>query len=231
MVRVFQKGDGGIAHLAQVEAAQVAGHAHRDALVGAHQHIGEGGGQQGGLLQLAIIVVHEVHCVLINVPEQLAADGVQLDFGVPAGRPGHISGVHLTKVALAVHKGMEQRAIAPGQADHGIIDGHISVGVELHGGPHHVGRLGPRLGQQPHVVHGVQQLPVGGLEAVDLRDGPGDDDRHGVGHVVQFQRLSNGLLQHLGVQPHHVGVIKFLSLLGSLLFCHGIPSSFKFHIH
>ena len=56
-----------------------------------------------------------------------------------------------------------------------------------------------------------------GLEAVDLRDGPGDDDRHGVGHVVQFQRLSNGLLQHLGVQPHHVGVIKFLSLLGSLL--------------
>ena len=139
MVRVFQKGDGGVAHLAQVEAAQIAGHAHRDALVGAHQHVGKGGGQQGGLLQLAVVVVHEIHRILIDVPEQLAADGVQLDLGVPACRPGHIPGVHLTEVALAVHKGMEQRPIAPGQADHGVIDGLVAVGVELHGGPHHVG--------------------------------------------------------------------------------------------
>ena len=47
----------------------------------------------------------------------------------------------------------------------------------------------------------------GGLEAVDLRDGPGDDDAHGVGHIVDFQRLGDGLLQHFGPQAHDVGVL------------------------
>ena len=61
-------------------------------------------------------------------------------------------------------------------------------------------------GKQAHLVHGVQKLAVGGLKAVDLRDGPGDDDRHGIGHIVDLQRLGDGLLQHLGPQAHDVGV-------------------------
>ena len=36
-----------------------------------------------------------------------------------------------------------------------------------------------------------EQLPVGGLEAVDLRNGPGDDDAHGIGHVVGLQRVGD----------------------------------------
>ena len=83
-------------------------------------------------------------------------------------------------------------------------------GLELHGGPTTLADLVRALVQQPHVVHGVQQLPVGGLEAVDLRDGPGDDDRHGVGHIVDFQRLCDGLLQHLGVgRPITLGLSVF----------------------
>ena len=50
--------------------------------------------------------------------------------------------------------------------------------------------------EQPHPVHGVEQLAVRGLEAVDLRDGAGDDDAHGVGHVVGLQRAGDGVFQH-----------------------------------
>ncbi len=113
MLRILQESNGGVAHLPQVEAAQVAGHAHGDALVGGYQHVGEGGGQKGGFLQLAIVVVHKVHRVLIDVPKQLGADGVQSGLGVPAGRPGHVPGVHLAEVALTVHQGVEQRPVAP----------------------------------------------------------------------------------------------------------------------
>ena len=76
-----------------------------------------------------------------------------------------------------------------------------------------------------HLVHGVQQLPVGGLEAVDLRDGTGYDDRHGVGHIVDFQSLSDGLFQHLGPQAHDVGIIYFFCpLIGDFLFRHWYQS-------
>ena len=44
-LRVLHKGDGGFAHLLQIEAAEVGGHAHGNALIGRDQHIGEGGGQ------------------------------------------------------------------------------------------------------------------------------------------------------------------------------------------
>ena len=38
-----------------------------------------------------------------------------------------------------------------------------------------------------HVVHGVQTTPVHRLEAVaHIRQGPADDDRHGVVHVGAF---------------------------------------------
>ena len=225
---VLQKGHRGVAHLAQVEAAQVGGHAHGDALVGAHQHVGEGGGQQGGLLHGAVVVVHKVHRVLVDVAEQLGADGVQPHLGVPAGRPGHVPGVHLAEVALGVHQGVEQGPVTPAEAHHGVVDGRVAVGVELHGLAHHVGALGAGAPQQVHLVHGVKQLAVGGLEPVDLRDGPGDDDAHGVGHVVDLQRLGDGLLQHLGPQAHDVGVVDLLCpLLGGLLFGHWYQSLFR----
>ena len=55
--------------------------------------------------------------------------------------------------------------------------------------PTMLARLGAAPRQQAHFIHGVQELAVGGLEAVDLRNGAGDDDAHGVGHIVLVQRL------------------------------------------
>ena len=57
----------------------------------------------------------------------------------------------------------------------------------------------------PHVGRRSQVLVVG-LEAVDLRYGAADDDRHGVGHIVLVQRTGDGLLHHRAPQAHHVGV-------------------------
>ena len=116
---------------------------------------------------------------------------------------------------------MEQSAVASAQAHQGIVDSCVSVGIELHGSPYYVGAFGAAAPQQMHLVHGVQQLAVAGLEAVDLRNGPGDDDGHGVRHIVDFQRLGNGLLQHLGLQAQHIGVVHLFRpiLLGGFFLC------------
>ena len=35
---------------------------------------------------------------------------------------------------------------------------------------------------------------MGGLEAVNLRNGTGNNDTHGVGHIIQLKRIGNALL-------------------------------------
>ena len=220
---IFQIGHGGIADLFEIEAAELGGHAHGDAAVGAHQNIGEGSGQQGRLLHGIVVVVHEVHSIGVDIPEELRADGGELGLRITGGGAGHVPGVAFAEVALGVHKGGQQGAVALGKAHHGIVDGGIAVGVQSHGLAHDVGGLGPSPRQKPHLVHGVEELSVGGFEAVDLRDGPGNDDAHGVGHIVEFQRVGDGLLHHRRMEPHDVGIIYFWPVfLRLLLFWHGL---------
>ena len=218
-VRVLQIGDGGVADLLQIEPTELGGHAHGDAAVGGHQNVGEGGGQQGRLLHGVVVVVHKVHGVAVDIPEQLGADGRQLGLCVPGGGPGHVPGVDLAEVAFGIHKRRQQGAVAPGEAHHGVVDGGVAVGVEAHGLAHDVGGLGPGSRQQTHLVHGVQQLAVGGLEPVDLRNSPGDNDAHGVGHVVGLQRVGDGLFHHRRVKADDVGrVYLMLVVVGFFLF-------------
>ena len=102
---------------------------------------------------------------------------------------------------------MQQRLVAAGEADHGLIDGSVAVRVQLHRLADDVGGFCAGLGQKSHLIHGIEQLAVRRLEAVDLRDGARDDDRHGVGHVVRLQRLADRLLEHLRPQAHHIRVV------------------------
>ncbi len=155
----------------------------------------------------------------------IGADGRQLGLCVPGGGPGHVPGVDLAEVAFGIHKRRQQGAVAPGEAHHGVVDGGVAVGVEAHGLAHDVGGLGPGSRQQTHLVHGVQQLAVGGLEPVDLRNGPGDNDAHGVGHVVGLQRVGDGLFHHRRVKADDVGrVYLMLVVVGFFLFGHGYDS-------
>ena len=102
---------------------------------------------------------------------------------------------------------MQQRLVAAGQTNHRLIDSLISVRVQLHRLADNIGGFGAGLREKPHFVHGIQQLAVRRLEAVDLRDGTRDDDRHGIGHVVGLQRLTDWLLEHLCPQSHYIWVV------------------------
>ena len=196
MAGILHEGNGGVAQLRQIEGADVAGHADGDAQRIVGQNGGEGHGQQGRLGGGAVVVGHEVHRLLVDVPEQLLADAFQLGFGVAGCGAGHIPAVGLAEVALAVHEWHQQALVAPAHAHHRVVDGGVAVGVEVHGAAHDIGRLGAGALDEAHLIHRIQQLAVGGLETVDLRQGAADDDTHSVGHIVRFQRAGDGVFQH-----------------------------------
>ena len=209
MLGIFHEGNGGLAYLRQVKRADIAGHTYGNALVGRNQHIGESGRQEAGLLHGGIIVVHHIHRVKVNIPEQLIAEAVQLGLGVTGGSIGHVPGVDLTEVTLGIHKGVQKGLIALGQTDHGFVDCRVAVGVQPHGLTHDIRRLGSATVQKAHFIHGIKELPVGRLEAVNLRNGPGYNHRHGIGHIVDFQSFGNGLLCSGAMQTHDAVSIHF----------------------
>ena len=195
VLRVLHQSNGGVAQLGQIERADVARHADRDAQRIVRQDRGEGHRQKGGFGGGSVVVRDEIDGLLVDVPEQLFADAFQLGFGVTGCGAGHVPAVGLAEVALAVHKGDQQTFVAPAHADHRIIDGSIAVGVQVHGAAHDVGGLGASTLEQTHTVHRIEQLAVGGLEAVDLGQGAGDDDAHRIGHIVGFQGAGDGVLK------------------------------------
>ena len=74
--------------------------------------------------------------------------------------------------------------------------------------------------------HGIQQLAVRRFEAVDLRQGTGDDDAHGVGHIVGFQRIGDGRFQHLA-RREDLDVIAQLGPGSNDFFSFVLPSLFS----
>ena len=94
---VLEEVHGGTADLVEVEAADVGGHGHADALVGRHQDVGERGGQQARLLHGAVVAVHEVDRVLVDVLEDLGTDGGELGLGVTRGGVGQVARVVLAE--------------------------------------------------------------------------------------------------------------------------------------
>ena len=203
------------ADLVEVEAADIGRHGDADALIGRHQDVGERGGQQARFLHGAVVAVHEVDRVLVDVLEDLGADGGELGLGVTRGGVGQVARVVLAEVALGLHERREQRLVARGEADHRLVDGAVAVRVELHGLAHDVGALLALALEQAHLVHGVEQLAVRGLEAIDLGEGTRDVGAHGVRHVVGLERLRDGLRRDLRVQADDViGVDLLLLALG-----------------
>ena len=71
MIGIVHQGDGGLAHLPQVEGADGACHAHGNAHIGIDQDARIGHRQELGLLHGGVVVVHKVHGVLVNIREQL----------------------------------------------------------------------------------------------------------------------------------------------------------------
>ena len=219
---------GGGADLVEVEAADVGRHGDADALVGRDKDVGERGGQQARLLHGTVVAVDEVDRVLVDVLEDLGADGGELGLGITRGGVAQVARIVLAKVALRLYEGGKKRLVAGGQTHHRLVDRGVAVRVELHGLAHDVGALLALALQQTHLVHGVEQLAVRGLKAVDLGERTRDVDAHGVGHVVDLERLRDRLVGDLGVQADDVlGVdLLFLWLVLRLLLCHDILLNF-----
>ncbi len=146
-VRVLDEGHGRLTDLLQVEGADGARHADGDAHVVVDEDAREGDRQQGRLLHGGVVVVDEVDGVFIDVPEEFRGDLFEFGFRVSRSRPGHVSRVGLTEVALRVDIRMEQCFIAAGQSDHGVVDGRVAVGVQLHRAADDVRRLDARTVQ------------------------------------------------------------------------------------
>ena len=196
-LRVLHQGNRRIAEFLEVEGADVGCHADGDAQRVVGQNRREGDRQQRRLRRRAVVVGHKIDGVLVDVAEQLVADRLELSLGVTGGGVGHITAVRLAEVTLGVHEGHKQALVGAAHADHRVVNRGIAVGVQVHRAADDVGALGAVALEQTHLVHCVEQLAVGGLEAVDLRQGTGDDDAHRVGHIVGFQRIGDGRFQHL----------------------------------
>ncbi len=204
MVLVPYVADCGLAYLSQIKPADLACHPHGDAHVRGHKHVRERRRQQHGFFHTAVVIIAEINGILFDILKQLGADGRQLGLGIPGCRVCHIPGIGFAEVALGIHKGGKQRLVPFGKAHHGFIYRRVPVGVKPHGLPHNVGGFCPPPRQQPHLEHGIQQLAMGRFKAVYLRYRPGHDHAHGIGHIVDFKCLRDGLLQNLRLQPNNV---------------------------
>ena len=89
--RILKELDRSLTHFAEIEAANLAGHADGYAGVSGHQHVRESGRQKRGLLHAAVVVVGEFNGILVDIPEHLGAYGRELGLRITGGGKGHIA--------------------------------------------------------------------------------------------------------------------------------------------
>ncbi len=155
-------------------------HADGDAGAAVDDEVGDAGGEDGGLGGGLVVVGDEVDGVGVDVGEHFAGQAGHARLGVTHG--GGWVAVDGAEVALAVDQGVAEAEVL-GQADHGVVDGGVAVGVVVaHDVADDLGGLGVLLVElQAHFLHAVQDAAVDGLEAVaGVGQGAADDDRHRV---------------------------------------------------
>ena len=191
-------------------------HADGDAFGAVGEQVREAGGQDGGFLVAAVVVVLEVDAFLVDVADHLHGQGSHLALGVTGGCGAEVAGG--AEVTLAGDEGVAQR---PGlhEAREGVVDRDVAVRVVVtHDLADDAGGLGERGGGAVSaVVHGVQDTAVDGLEAVaHVGQGAPDDDAHGVVEVGALHLLLQvDLADALGVRD--------VPRVSSLLVAHVFP--------
>ena len=179
-VRVVDKGQRGIHHLAQVMRRDVGRHADGDPARAIDQHVRETRRQNRGFAVLAVIVVLKVDRVLVDIGQQESGGLVHAHFGI-AHRGGVIA-IHRAEVALTVQKRQRHREILrhPHQR---VIDRAIAVGMVF---THHVTDGARRFAVRfvvgiAHFVHGIEDAAVHGFQTVtQIGNRAGDDHAHRV---------------------------------------------------
>ena len=150
--------------LHEVVRGHVGGHADGDARGSVDQQVGERGRQHVRLRELVVVVGDEVHHVFVEMVRQ--RERCRREAGLRVARRRRAV-VERSEVAVPVDQRKPQREVL-GHADHGIVDGGVTVRVELaHDLAHHAGALDvAAVRPQAHLAHHVQDAPLDRLEAV-----------------------------------------------------------------
>ncbi len=190
-LRLFDQQDRRVEDLGEIVRRNVGGHAHGDSVGAVNQQRGDARGQHGRLDGGVVEVGGEVYRVLVDVGQQLGGNCRKPSLGVAVGR--RRIAIHRAEVALAVHEPVAQRKVLR-HAHQRVIDRTVAVRVILAQHlAHNLGALDVlAVGQQPHIVHGVQDAPMHRLEAVaDIGQGAADDDRHRIVEIRPAHLLFN----------------------------------------
>jgi hypothetical protein len=183
--------------LRQVVRRNIGAHPDRDTRRAVDQKIREAARQYRRLQPLIIEVGLEVDGLLFDLVEQLEGDRRQPRLGVPVGG-GRVT-VDRPEVALPVDQRITERELLH-HPDEGIVDGAVSVRMELaeHVPDHGRALLVRTIRIETHLVHGVQDSPMYGLESVpDIREGALHDD----GHRVVEKRFAHLLFEGAREDP------------------------------
>ena len=180
--------------LGEVVRRDVRGHADGDARRPVHDQVGEPRRQHRRLLQPVVEVGDEVDGVLVDVLEHRHRDAREARFGV-AVRGGRVA-VHGAEVALAVHQRVAQREVLH-HAHQRVVDRHVAVGVVLaeHVADHRGALLVGAAGDEPQLVHRVQDAAVHGLQPIAH---VGQRALHDHAHRVVEERLPHLVFDEAG---------------------------------
>ena len=182
-IGLLDQKNGGIHDFAQVVRRNVGGHADGDAAGAVDQKIRNARGENDRLFAGLIEVRDEIDGFLLQVGENVFRNFGQPRFRVPHGRRG--IAVHGAEVPLAVDQGIAHVEVL-GQANERGIDDRFTVRVVVAGSI--AADLGAfavaAIGGQAEVVHGHEDAPLHGLQAVaHVGKRARDDDAHRIVEV------------------------------------------------
>ncbi len=179
----------GRAQLIGVVRGNVGRHADGDAGRAVGQEIGERRRQHRRLHLAPVVVGAEVDRLLFQALQEVGGGRRDARFRVALGR--RVIAVDVAEVALPVDQRVAHGKVL-GQAGKRVIDRLVAVRVIVaHGVADDLGALQKAaVRRQPQLVHGVEDAPVHGLQAIaHVGQRAVHDGRQRVGEVALFQRI------------------------------------------
>lgn len=182
-------------------------HADGDARRAVHQQGGQGGREDDGFGGGLLVVGHEVHCVAVDVHQEVFGDFGELALRVPV-RGGAVA-LYGAEVALRHHERIAHDPVLR-QARQGVVNGRVPVRVVVFEDFTHDARalVERAVVQKPLAQHGVEHAPLDGFEAVaHVGEGAGNDDGHRVVDVRALHYLGNARIYYCFVFGVHCAEI------------------------
>ena len=188
---IVHQRDGRVDDLSQIVRRNFRRHADGDSIRAVHQQIRNARRQNVRLDFVAVVVGTEIDCVFIQIFEQRGSHARELGFGVTVGRR-RIS-IHRAEISLPIHQRIAHRKRLR-QAHQRVIHRKVSMRMVLaHDFADDAGALARGLVRlQAHLLHGVENAPMHGLQSVaHVGQRAADDHRHRIVEIRPPHLLFN----------------------------------------